>query len=246
MDNLFYSFILIFFHFVQINTITTKYTKTPKFNIIMSSKYYVFAALPIFILVFYNYLYNFMGNLMFKMVKKTGTDTFKNIPEVKFKNIPIKDIDGKDITVGDLTEGKKATLIVNTASSCGLTDNNYRQLVEIYDKYKDSGLQIIGLPCNQFMGQESKCELDIKNLTKNKFKVTFPLTSKVDVNGPETHELFKYLKTNSKLNEGDGKLKNIEWNFGKFLVNENGEVVNYYDPKTDPDQIVPDIEKTLH
>jgi glutathione peroxidase len=182
-----------------------------------------------------------MGNVFFKnSVDKFKFDIPQNINEIK-----VKDIDGVDKLLGDYLKGKKASIIVNVASSCGYTDNNYKQLVELYQKYGDKGLEILGFPCNQFMGQEDKCELDIKNFSKSQYKVTFPMFSKIDVNGENTHPLYVYLKYNTKDFNQNGALKNIPWNFTKFLVDSNGKVVNYYAPGYNPNDIAKDLDKLI-
>ena len=186
-----------------------------------------------------------MGSLATKMIYKSKTDKFAKTV-INFKDINVIDIDGANKKLGEYVTDKKAIIFVNTASECGLTNNNYRQLVSLYDKYSKNGLQILGFPCNQFHSQENKCELDIKNFTKNKFHVTFPIFSKIDVNGENTHNVYKYLKENSELNEGGGQLRNIPWNFAKFLVDSKGNVIAYYDPQIEPDKIIPDLTKLLH
>ena len=187
-----------------------------------------------------------MGSIFFKR----GSDKFSDISpiaRIKLSQIKIKDIDGQDKLIGDYITNKKAILFVNTASECGLTNKNYKELVEIYEQYKSQGFEVLGFPCNQFMGQESKCEFDIKNFAKNKFKVTFPLFSKIDVNGPNTHELYLYLKYNTpEFRQGNEKLKEIPWNFAKFLVDSQEKVVKYYEPNVEPNKIIPDIEKLIH
>ena len=183
-----------------------------------------------------------MGGLFFKK----GTDKFTNVNIKNFKEIEVTDIDGNLKKVGDYLQNKKLLIIVNTASSCGYTNSNYKQLVDLYTKYSPQGLEILGFPCNQFMSQESKCEIDIKNYTKNKFKVEFPLFSKIDVNGPNTHQLFIHLKKNHKdFNIDSQNLKNIPWNFAKFLVDTNGKVIAFYSPDTEPSNMEKEIEKNL-
>jgi glutathione peroxidase len=186
-----------------------------------------------------------MGSIVFKR----GADKFagSTLADMKFKDIKVKDIEGIDKTIGDFVKNKKAVIVVNTASSCGYTDKNYRELVDLYEKYNTKGLEILGFPCNQFMGQESACELDIKNFASNKFKVTFPLFSKIEVNGPNTHPLYLYLKFKSAdFNKGETELKNIPWNFGKFLTDSEGKVIRFYKPDEDPTKMIPEIEKLLH
>jgi glutathione peroxidase len=175
----------------------------------------------------------------------------KNVDTCKFdipqniNDIKVKDIDGGEKPLSDYLKGKKVTLIVNVASSCGYTDSNYKQLVELYQKYSEKGLEILGFPCNQFMGQEDKCELDIKNFSKNNYKVTFPMFSKIEVNGENTHPLYVYLKNHTKeLNQNEG-LKNIPWNFAKFLVDTDGNVVHFYPPHHNPSEIAADLDKLI-
>ena len=96
--------------------------------------------------------------------------------------------------------------------------------------YRDKGLEIFAFPCNQFKSQESKPEPQIKEFVTESFKVELPLFSKVNVNGPDTHQLFQYLKRHTKLyNEDKDLSEDIQWNFGKFLVRKNGEVIDFYD-----------------
>jgi glutathione peroxidase len=182
-----------------------------------------------------------MGSAFFKR----GVDKFKFEIPSNLNEIAVKDIDGVDKKLGEYLKDKKAAIFVNVASSCGYTDSGYKQLMELYDQYEDKGLQILGFPCNQFMGQENKCELDIKNFAKNKFKVRFPMFSKIEVNGEQTHPVFVYLKYNTKDFNEKGNLKNIPWNFTKFLVDANGKVVNYYAPNDDPKNMANDINKLI-
>jgi glutathione peroxidase len=158
-----------------------------------------------------------------------------------FEKINVKDIDGEEKTLSDYLANKKALLIVNVASACGYTDSNYKQLQELQDKYSD--IAILGFPCNQFAKQEDKCELDIKNYVKNNFKVTFPMFSKIEVNGPDTHPLYLYLKSYAPgFNTSQG-LKNIPWNFAKFLVSPEGKIISYYAPNIEPKDIITDLEQ---
>ena len=129
-------------------------------------------------------------------------------------------LDGEALSP-EVIEGK-VVLFVNVASKCGLTPQ-YSGLVELDQAYSD--LVIIGVPCNQFMEQEPGSPDEIKAFTKTKYDVDFPLLAKQDVNGPNRSPLYQYLV-------GDGA--DIEWNFGKFVVNRQGEVVQRFDPKTPP------------
>ena len=135
----------------------------------------------------------------------------------------------------------KALLIVNTASACGFTPQ-YGELQELYAKYRDRGFEVLAFPCNQFGSQENGSDEEIKKFCDLKFNVTFPVFTKVEVNGKEAHPLFKYLKA-----EAPGLLgsKNIKWNFTKFLVDKEGKPVKRYAPKDSPKSFAKDIEKLL-
>jgi glutathione peroxidase len=126
-----------------------------------------------------------------------------------------------------------------------LTSDNYTQLVDLYNKYKNKGLQILGFPCGQFMNQELSTENEIKDFVSKKFEVDFPMLSKIEVNGENMHPIYKYLKLNSSQMSTEAGLKNIPWNFSKFLVDVNGKVIGYYEPKIKPNQMLTDIEKLL-
>jgi glutathione peroxidase len=189
-----------------------------------------------------------MGGLLAKIFFKTGYDKKNSLKDVSqpLKALSCKDIDGKDGVIGDYMEGKKATIFVNVACSCGLTSDHYKQLVEIDAKYKDKGVQILAFPCNQFKNQESKIESEIKKYVEDNFKAQFPIFSKIEVNGPNTDRIFIYLKTNTpEFVDKEKGLKNIPWNFAKFLVNEKGEVIRYFSPKENPSEMITHIEKLL-
>ncbi len=177
---------------------------------------------------------------------KKGADKISTANIKKFEDIQVIDIDGNARKVGDYLVNKKLVVIVNVASDCGYTNANYKQLMDLYNKYSNRGLQIMGFPCNQFRGQEQKCELDIKKFAKEKFKVEFPLFSKIEVNGENQHELYIYLKSNYKdFKLNDQNLKEIPWNFAKFLVSNEGKVLNYYAPDTEPKEIEKDLDKLI-
>jgi glutathione peroxidase len=132
-------------------------------------------------------------------------------------------------------------IIVNVACKCGLTNDNYAQLQELYAKYKNDGLKILGFPCNQFLGQEPWPESEIKEFVK-KYNVEFDMFSKIDVNGENTHPLYKYLKNKV----GGGVLGSfIKWNFTKFLIDRNGQPVQRYAPNTAPKDFENDIISLL-
>lgn len=155
-----------------------------------------------------------------------------------FHDYEVKDIDGKSIKL-DQYKGKVA-LVVNLASACGFT-KQYADLEALYKQYKNKGFTVIGFPCNQFGAQEPGSNPEIKKFATSKFNVTFPLMSKVDVNGPGAEPVFKFLR------ESKGELfgNDIKWNFSKFLVDKDGKVVGRYPSTTSPGDITKDIEKLL-
>jgi glutathione peroxidase len=134
----------------------------------------------------------------------------------------------------------KVLLIVNTASECGFTPQ-YQGLQEIYERYKDRGFEVLGFPCDQFGHQEPGTNKEIKTFCQLNYGVTFPLFSKIEVNGPSTHPVYKFLKSKQGGLLGD----NIKWNFTKFLVDKDGNVVDRYAPQTVPVRIASDIERLL-
>jgi glutathione peroxidase len=183
-----------------------------------------------------------MGCIAFK----NGIDIFSSLETKPFKDIILIHIDGNLGKVEDYVFDKKLLIIVNTASFCGYTAPNYSQLVELHEKYKYKGLEILAFPCNQFYSQENRDEADIKKFTKEKFNVDFPLFSKIDVNGENTHELYRYLKKNDLyFNLGENQLKNIPWNFTKFLVKPNGEILKFFSPDFEPKDMENEIIKYL-
>jgi glutathione peroxidase len=146
----------------------------------------------------------------------------------------MKSIDGKEV---DLSSYKgKVVLFVNVASKCGYTPQ-YKGLQGLHEKYNKEGLVIIGVPCNQFGKQEPGSDKEIAEFCSDKYQVTFSLLSKVDVNGDKACDLYKTL-TEKK----GGK---INWNFTKFLINKNGEIVERFEPKVKPEQISDKIEAEL-
>jgi glutathione peroxidase len=131
----------------------------------------------------------------------------------------------------------KVLLIVNTASKCGLTPH-YKGLQHLYETYADQGLVVLGFPCNQFAGQEPGTEAEIQSFCETNYHVTFPMFAKVDVKGDHAHPLFTYLvnHTPAPYHTGD-----IEWNFAKFLVNAEGQIIKQYSARTEPAKIQQDI-----
>jgi glutathione peroxidase len=156
----------------------------------------------------------------------------------QFYDFTAKSISGKTIKME--TYKGKVILVVNTASECGLTPQ-YEGLENLYQKYKDKGLVVLGFPCNQFGGQEPGSEKDIQQGCLLNYGVSFPMFSKVDVNGPNTHPIFDFLKAKCRGLIG----KSIKWNFTKFLIDTNGNPIDRYAPTTLPENMAEDIESLL-
>ena len=135
----------------------------------------------------------------------------------------------------------KTLLIVNVASQCGFTPQ-YKGLEALFRKYKDQGLVVLGFPCNQFGRQEPGTEAEIQRFCTSSYDVTFPLFAKIDVNGPATHPLYEHLKSSRP---GLLGTESIKWNFTKFLVNAQGDVVTRYAPADKPEKIERDVAKLL-
>ena len=135
----------------------------------------------------------------------------------------------------------KVMLIVNTASDCGFTPQ-YQGLQILYQEYQVKGLEVLAFPCNQFKQQESGSDEEIKQFCDSRFNIKFPLFSKIDVNGDNTHPLFNYLKTQAPGLLGSTSIK---WNFTKFLINREGQVIKRYAPSSKPEDIEADIIKLL-
>lgn len=134
----------------------------------------------------------------------------------------------------------QVVLLVNVASKCGLTPQ-YSALQAVYEKYKDKGFVVIGVPANNFKGQEPGTNAEIQEFCKSKYDVKFPVLGKVSVKGDDIDPLYKYLTTASP------KPGEIGWNFAKFLINRKGEVVDRFEPKSKPDEagVIAAIEKAL-
>lgn len=157
-----------------------------------------------------------------------------------FYQLTATDITGKNFDFSQLAD--KVVLIVNTASRCGFTPQ-YESLQKLYEQYNTQGLVIIGFPCNQFGKQEPENEDKIQEFCQLNYGVSFPMMQKIDVNGENTHPVYQFLKTQKN---GKGILTNdIKWNFTKFLINKNGEVVERFAPTTKPEEIAQHIETLL-
>ena len=134
----------------------------------------------------------------------------------------------------------KVLLIVNTATKCGFTPQ-YNELEELYEKYKERGFVILDFPCNQFFRQAPGTSEEIHTACVLRFNIAFPQFEKIDVNGKDEHPLYKYLKENCPVNTG----KKIKWNFTKFLVDRNGNIVNRFEPTAKPLAFEKEIEALL-
>jgi len=171
------------------------------------------------------------------------TQAGKNLKGSKMNNnistITVKDINGKEVKLSSYKG--KVLLIVNVASYCGFT-KQYSGLEEIYKKYKEKGFEILAFPCNQFGEQEPGSNEEIKNFCSSKFDVTFKLFDKVDVNGKDKSPLYSTLTDNEVTGKAD-----VKWNFEKFLIDKNGNVVARYLSKVEPTsvELTSAIEKEL-
>ena len=156
----------------------------------------------------------------------------------EFYDLSATSLQGKEVPM-DAFKGK-VVLVVNTASKCGLTPQ-YEGLESLYRKHKDEGLVILGFPCNQFGNQEPGGAKEIEEGCLINYGVSFPMFDKIDVNGDNTHPVFKYLKSNL----GGLFGSRIKWNFTKFLIGPDGKPVKRFAPITKPEKIEPYIEKLL-
>ncbi|MDO6447213.1 glutathione peroxidase [Colwellia sp. 1_MG-2023] len=157
----------------------------------------------------------------------------------RFYQFSAKDHSGEEVSMEHFKD--KVVLIVNTASACGFTPQ-YEGLQKLYTDYKDRGLAILAFPCNQFKQQEKGSDSEIKNFCDLNFNISFNLFSKIEVNGEQAHPLYNYLKQTAP---GILGTTGIKWNFTKFLVNKNGDVIKRFAPITKPEALVADIEKLL-
>ena len=151
----------------------------------------------------------------------------------------VKDIDGNEVVMSEFKD--KVLMIVNVASKCGFTPQ-YEGLQKLYDAYKDKGLVVLGFPCNQFGAQEQGGEAEIKDFCETNFSISFPMFAKIDVNGDNAEPLFLFLQNAKKgfMNTGP-----IKWNFSKFVVDKEGNVVGRYGSLDDPAALEDDIKKLL-
>ena len=151
----------------------------------------------------------------------------------------VKDIDGNEVVISEFKD--KVLMIVNVASKCGFTPQ-YEGLQKLYDAYKDHGLVVLGFPCNQFGAQEQGSEAEIKDFCETNFSVNFPMFAKVEVNGENADPLFLFLQNAKKGFMDTGPIK---WNFSKFVVDKEGNVVGRYGSLDDPAALEDDIKKLI-
>ena len=150
----------------------------------------------------------------------------------------VKRSGGAEVSLGDYSE--KVLLLVNTASKCGFTPQ-YKGLEELHRKYREAGLVVLGFPCDQFAHQEPGDDAQIASFCELNYGVTFPLMSKVEVNGPGAHPLFVFLRKKTAGLVGDA----VKWNFTKFLVARDGATIKRFSPATEPAKLEADIRKAL-
>ena len=157
------------------------------------------------------------------------------------QDIPLATLDGDPLSLSQFAD--RAVLVVNVASKCGLTPQ-YTALQKLATDYADRGLTVIGVPCNQFMGQEPGSADEIKSFCSTTYGVTFPMLEKTDVNGEGRHPLYAEL---TKTPDADGSAGDIQWNFEKFLLAPGGQIVHRFRPRTEPDApgVIEAIEAVL-
>lgn len=160
---------------------------------------------------------------------------------VSLYDIPLRTLAGEPTSLAD--QRGKTLLIVNVASKCGLTPQ-YTALEQLQQRYADRGFSVIGVPCNQFGGQEPGTAEEIRTFCSTTYGVTFPMLAKTDVNGPDRHPLYTELTATV---DADGEAGDIQWNFEKFLVDPAGDVVARFRPRTTPDDeiVIKAIESSL-
>lgn len=182
-----------------------------------------------------------LGLLVLVGLNAADTNSEDKMENKSIYDFSVKTIDGKQISLKDFSG--KVILIVNVASKCGFTPQ-YEGLEDLYKKYKEQGFVILGFPCNQFGSQEPGTNEEIKTFCTTTYGVTFPMFDKIDVNGDNTSPLYKFLKTKAP---GILSTKDIKWNFTKFLIDKNGNVVERFAPATTPasieNQIVAQLKK---
>jgi glutathione peroxidase len=163
------------------------------------------------------------------------------MPVTSLLDIPLNTLDGAPTSLAEYAD--RAVLVVNVASKCGLTPQ-YSALEQLARDYADRGLTVIGVPCNQFMGQEPGSAAEIREFCSTTYGVSFPLLEKTDVNGPDRHPLYAEL---TQAADAAGEAGDVQWNFEKFLLAPGGVVANRFRPRTEPDapEVIEAIEAVL-
>ncbi|GAB3372165.1 glutathione peroxidase [Amycolatopsis echigonensis] len=158
------------------------------------------------------------------------------------RDLPLKTLSGEDATLEGPLAGK-TLLVVNVASKCGLTPQ-YSGLERLQERYGDKGFSVVGFPCNQFAGQEPGTAEEIQTFCSTTYGVSFPLFEKIDVNGEGRHPLYASI---TETPDADGEAGDVQWNFEKFLISPDGEVLGRFRPRTEPEDetIVAAIEAAL-
>ncbi|WP_067464444.1 glutathione peroxidase [Nocardia amamiensis] len=161
---------------------------------------------------------------------------------MSLRDVPLRTLSGEPTTLADLV-GDNAVLLVNVASKCGLTPQ-YSGLVELHKSFGPRGLRVVGVPCNQFMGQEPGTAEEIQQFCSTTYGVDFPLLEKTDVNGENRHVLYQTLVESA---DADGNAGDIQWNFEKFLIDRDGKVAGRFRPTVTPESpaLVAAIETVL-
>lgn len=182
-------------------------------------------------------LLGFFANLTFR--PQGSANPMNSINTQHWYSLAAKQMDGTSLPIESLRG--RVVLVVNVASRCGFTPQ-YKQLQELHDRYSSRGLTILAFPCNQFGGQEPGEDTQILEFCSTNYGVTFPVMSKVQVNGPQADPIYVHLKKQSPGLLGSEAIK---WNFTKFLIDQNGNVLTRYASTTSPSDIARDIEKLL-
>ena len=172
---------------------------------------------------------------------KTETNIEIEVTEDKMINIPFLNITGDTTSLADFSG--KALLLVNVASKCGMTPQ-YKDLQELYTKYKAKGLVVLGFPANNFENQEPGSNAEIKEFCSTTYGVDFPMFAKISVKGDDIHPLYKWLTSKESNPDFSG---DIRWNFDKFLADSNGKIIGRFHPKTKPssDEVIKAVESAL-
>ena len=178
-------------------------------------------------------------------------EVIENAPE-SFFDIAAETLKGELVQFSKFRGKAKAILVVNVASACQLANANYKQLVALYEKYREAGLEILCFPCNQFYNREPGCNADIEQYLREHFQPEFLVFSKTDCNGAGAHPVYKYLRKHtaefrdrSSTSSLQDMYKPIPLTFAKFLLDGSGKVVSFYEPIVYPNAIKPDIERLL-